>query len=109
MSKILQKTIRRPQNYQQNFASKSEVVKHESTIYVRMYCGPIVRLKVEEYRESLFRGFVHPEDEHKLFLAGVVKCGEQDMCVVPSSFRVTQKEFEEEDWTIWSVKKNIKK
>jgi hypothetical protein len=103
----LTKTIRRPRDYQQN-ASKNEVVKHESIVYVRMYCGPIVRLKVEEYRESFFRGFVHPEDENKLFLAGVVKCNAQDMCVVPSSFRVSQKEFEEEDWKIWSVKTSKK-
>jgi hypothetical protein len=80
-----------------------------SFVFVKTYAGPIVRLKVEEVRNSSYVGTIHPEDEERLYLAGVAKCDESHVCWVPKACQVTQKEYEDEDWKIWIVRKKLQK
>jgi hypothetical protein len=80
-----------------------------SFVFVKTYAGPIVRLKVEEVRNSSYVGTIHPEDEERLYLAGVAKCDESHVCWVPKAYQVTRKEYEDEDWKIWIVRKKLQK
>jgi hypothetical protein len=100
----MNKTIRRPQGSQ---PIEEKIIG--SFVFVKTYAGPIVRLKVEEIRNSSYIGTIHPEDEEKLYLAGVARCDKNDVCWIPRARQVTQKEYENEDWKIWIVRKKLQK
>ena len=45
----------------------------------------------------------------KTYLAGCEPCSSDQICVFPPTRRVTRKEFEEEDWRAWIVRRENKK
>jgi hypothetical protein len=109
----LTKTIRRPAGHDdrsyQRPAWDSPDVREGDIVYIRTYAGPIVRLRVKEVRYTSIVGIVFPEDNEKTYLAGCEPCSGDQICVFPPTRRVTRKEFEEEDWRAWIVRRENKK
>ena len=70
-------------------------------VFVRAYAGPVVRVTVTKELDGGFEGTVHPDDDRKLYLAGVPECPPGYIGVFHDHRVVTRKDFDEEDWRKW--------
>jgi len=78
---------------------------------VRTYAGPIVRVTVTKPTSGGFEGTVHPDDERRLYLAGVPECPLGFIGVFHEHCVCTKEEYEREDWSKWvtRIEKKVKK
>jgi len=108
----LTKTIRRPANHvgiQPKPDRSSKEVIAGDIIYVRTYCGPIVKFRVKEVKNGYYLGIVDPKDNKKTYLAGCEPSPDEQICSFPFSKKVTREEYESEDWQVWVVRKKLAK
>jgi len=102
------KTIRRPAaNSNSAPFCDDKTVRNGDVIYVRTYAGPLVKLHVKEVKQSSFIGIVDNKDNEKTYLAGCERCDPTQLSEFLHSKRVSRKEYEEEDWKIWVVRKKM--
>ena len=73
-------------------------------VFVRAYAGPVIRVTVTKELDGSFEGTVHPDDDRKLYLAGVPECPPGYIGIFHDHRVVTRKDFEEEDWRLWIVR-----
>jgi len=78
---------------------------------VRTYAGPIVRVTVTKPTSGGFEGTVHPDDERRLYLAGVPACPPNYIGVFHEHRVVTKEDYESESWEKWisRIEKKVKK
>jgi len=71
---------------------------------VRTYAGPIVRVTVTKPGEGGFEGTVHPDDNLRLYLAGVPECPHNHVGVFHEHCVSSKEEFLTEDKSRWIVR-----
>lgn len=78
---------------------------------MRTYAGPIVRVTVTKPNDGGFEGTVHPDDERRLYLAGVPECPPGYVSVFPDHLVSTREDYESENWSKWitRIEKKVKK
>lgn len=76
---------------------------------MRTYAGPIVRVTVTRALDGGFEGTVSPEDDRKLYLAGVPECPPGYVGVFHEHRVSCEKDFLEEKWEKWITRIEKKK
>lgn len=71
---------------------------------MRTYAGPIVRVTVTKPVDGGFEGTVHPDDNLRLYFAGVPECPHNHVGVFHEHCVSSKEEFLAEDKSRWIVR-----